>query len=75
MNWYTIESQWDDYKASARLRWGELTVQQINGVAGRRNDLSQRIQAAYAVSPQQAERQIAEWQARQLMNFTPGAWN
>jgi uncharacterized protein YjbJ (UPF0337 family) len=75
MSWHTIEDQWDDYKWSARQRWGELSVAQMNAVAGRRGDLSMRLQAAYALSPQQAERQIAEWQARQLMNFTPGAWS
>ena len=75
MPWDTIESQWDDYKWEARSRWSELTVAQINGVRGRREDLSLRLQAAYALSPEQAERQIAEWQAKQLMNFTPGAWN
>ena len=75
MSWETIEDQWDDYKWSARERWGALTVAQINGVAGRRDDLSMRLQSAYALTPQQAEHQIAEWQARQLMNFTSGAWN
>ena len=75
MNWNTIETQWDDYKASARLRWNQLSIDQINAVAGRRNDLSMRLQAAYAVSPEQAERQIAEWQAKQLMDFRPGAWS
>lgn len=67
MNWNTIETQWDDYKASAKLRWGMLSVAQINGIAGRRDDLSLRLQAEYSLTPEVAERQIAEWQAKQLM--------
>ena len=47
MNWSTIESAWEEFKASAKLRWGKLSVAQINAMAGGREDLVQRVQDAY----------------------------
>lgn len=64
MDWSTIESCWDQFKSSAKLRWGKLSVDQINGMAGKREDLLNRVQAAYALTKEEAERQIAEWQAK-----------
>lgn len=73
MNWDTIESRWDDFKASAKLRWGKLSVAQINGAQGKRENLARHVQEEYSVTPEEAERQLAEWLARQPQNPTPAA--
>ena len=65
MNWSTIEQSWNDYKDGAQQRWSKLTEAQINGTMGKREFLSTRVQEAYAVSKDVAERQISEWQASQ----------
>ena len=64
MEWSTIESGWDNFKASAKLRWGKLSVGQINGIAGKRDELLRRIREAYALTQEEAERQVAEWQVK-----------
>ena len=51
-------------------QWSRLSPAQIKA-AGQRQHLSARLQEVYAVSPQEAERQIANWQSRQMENPAP----
>jgi uncharacterized protein YjbJ (UPF0337 family) len=73
MEWITIESGWDDFKASAKLRWGKLSVAQINGIAGKRDELLRRVREAYALTQEDAERQVAEWQVKHAHKHLPAA--
>jgi uncharacterized protein YjbJ (UPF0337 family) len=66
MNWSTIETKWDDYKGDAHKQWSKLTKEQIQGTMGNRVQLSARVQQAYAMTDADAERQISEWQKRQM---------
>ena len=66
MNWSDLKSRWDDYKASAKQRWSKLTDEQITGTLGKREHLSSRVQEAYALSQQDADREISEWQSQQV---------
>ena len=54
MNWSTIEAKWNDYKGEAQKQWSKLTDEQINGTMGSRNQLSARLQQAYAVTEAEA---------------------
>ncbi len=65
MNWSTIESKWDDYRSAAQKRWSKLTDEQMRGTMGSRNQLSARLQEAYAVTEADADRWISEWQHKQ----------
>ena len=65
MNWTTIEQGWGRYRASAKRRWDRLSEQQIAGTQGRRDYLMSRVREAYALSREEAERQISDWQAAQ----------
>ena len=71
MNWSTIETRWNDYKGNARQQWNKLTDDQINATMGKREFLSSRVQEAYAVSKEDAERQISDWQSRQVETQGP----
>jgi uncharacterized protein YjbJ (UPF0337 family) len=42
-------------------RWGKLTQDQLDVIAGRREQLSGRIQEAYGLSQDEAERQLRNW--------------
>ena len=66
MNWSRIESGWTNYAANAKERWSKLSHAQIEGTAGQRNQLASRVQEAYVVSEGEAQRQISDWQARQV---------
>ena len=63
MDWITIESGWDEFKVAAKRRWDKLSEQQLQGTRGKREYLSKRVQEAYSLSRDEAERQISEWLA------------
>jgi uncharacterized protein YjbJ (UPF0337 family) len=71
MNWSNIESGWNDFKANARQRWDKLTDDQVSDTLGKRDDLSSRVQQAYAVSKEEAERQISDWQSKLVAKQAP----
>ena len=73
MDWDIIESRWPEYKAAAKRRWDKLSEAQISGTRGNREYLLKRVQEAYAISRGEAERQLADWQARQFDRLTPAA--
>lgn len=73
MKWNAIESGWNDYKANAKQQWSKLSDEQIADTQGRREDLSSRVQEAYSLSKEEAERQISDWQGKQIEKQAPAA--
>lgn len=73
MNWSAIENGWNDYKAAAKQQWSKLSDDQIDGTQGKREQLSSRVQEVYSVSKEDAERQIADWQGKQVEKQAPPA--
>jgi uncharacterized protein YjbJ (UPF0337 family) len=71
MNWSNIETCWNDFKANAKQQWSKLSEQQINDTHGKREQLTASVQQAYALSKEDAERQISDWQAKQLEKKQP----
>jgi uncharacterized protein YjbJ (UPF0337 family) len=66
MNWSNIESGWNDFKANAKQQWSKLTDDQLASTMGKREQLSSRVQEAYSLSKEDAERQISDWQSKQV---------
>ncbi|MBT9517273.1 MAG: CsbD family protein [Methyloversatilis discipulorum] len=62
MNWDTVEGNWKQFKGTVKARWGKLTDDQIDVIAGKRMELSGRIQEAYGLTKEQAERQIERFE-------------
>ena len=62
MNWEQIQGQWKQVTGRAKERWGELTDDDLDVVAGRRDQLAGLIQQRYGVAKEDAEQQLAEWQ-------------
>lgn len=65
MNWDRIEGNWKQFKGKVKQQWGKLTDDQIEVIAGRRNELAGKIQESYGISKDEAEKQLAAWQERQ----------
>ena len=65
MDWEGIEIGWKSYKSNAKERWAKLSNAQLDGTAGKREQLSLKVQQAYSISNEETEKQISEWQARQ----------
>jgi uncharacterized protein YjbJ (UPF0337 family) len=66
MDWIRIQERWDRYKFAAKRRWDRLSEQQLHGTRGQRQYLLKRVQEAYSLTHEQAEREISAWHA-QLM--------
>jgi uncharacterized protein YjbJ (UPF0337 family) len=65
MNWDRIEGNWKQFKGKWKEQWGKLTDDQLDVIAGKRDVLIGKVQEAYGISKDEAERQVAEWEKRQ----------
>ncbi|WP_075293262.1 CsbD family protein [Pararhizobium arenae] len=64
MNWDMIEGKWKEYRGKAQAQWGKLTDDDLDVIAGRRQELAGRIQVRYGIEKEEAERQVEEWSSR-----------
>ena len=58
MNWDMIKGDWTQFKGHVKEQWGKLTDDNIDRIAGVRDQLSGKIQEAYGVTKEQAELQV-----------------
>jgi uncharacterized protein YjbJ (UPF0337 family) len=72
MNWDRIQGNWKQVSGQAKAQWGKLTDDDLEIVAGRRDEMAGKIQERYGVVKEDAHQQIAEW-ARKATDawFTP----
>lgn len=64
MNWDIVEGNWKQFKGKAKEQWGKLTDDDLDVIAGKRDQLAGRVQEAYGVSKDEAEKQIRDWEDR-----------
>jgi len=64
MNWDQIQGHWKQLTGQAKEQWGKLTDDDIDVVAGRRDQLASKIQERYGVAKDEAERQLSAWQRK-----------
>jgi uncharacterized protein YjbJ (UPF0337 family) len=72
MIWDRIEVDWKRFKLHAKRRWDRLGENQLEAIGGRRHLLAARIRDTYGISTEQAERELADWQARLQPLVEPG---
>lgn len=58
MNWDIVEGNWKQFKGKVQARWGKLTNDQLDKIAGARVELAGAIQESYGLSEDLAEEQI-----------------
>ena len=64
MNWDRIEGDWKQLKGNVKVQWGKLTDNQLDVIAGKRDQLAGKIQETYGISKDEVEKQLSEWQNR-----------
>jgi len=62
MNWDIVAGNWKQFKGKIKARWGNLTDDQLDIIAGRRDKLAGRIQEAYGISKDDVEKQIKRFE-------------
>jgi uncharacterized protein YjbJ (UPF0337 family) len=58
MDWDVVASNWKQFKGKIRVRWGKLTDDQLELIAGKRNELAIKIQEAYCLNKEEVEYRI-----------------
>jgi uncharacterized protein YjbJ (UPF0337 family) len=58
MNWDMIEGDWKQFKGHVKEKWGKLTDDNLDTIAGKRDQLTGSIQEAYGITKDQAELQV-----------------
>ena len=61
MNWDRIEGSWKQMRGKAREKWGKLTDNDLQQVAGKRDQLVGKIQERYGMARDEAQKQAEEW--------------
>jgi len=64
MNWDQIEGKWMQYKGKAKEAWGDMTDDEIDRVAGKRDQMVGLVQEKYGKTKDDAEREVDEWSSR-----------
>jgi uncharacterized protein YjbJ (UPF0337 family) len=62
--WAKTKGAWTQSKGAIQEKWGKLTDNDLQEVNGRREVLIGKLQTRYAISYQEAERQVGDFEAR-----------
>lgn len=62
--WDKIAGGWTQFRGEVRKQWGKLTDDDMEQIKGQRDILAGKIQQAYGVAKEEANRQIDEWAGR-----------
>jgi uncharacterized protein YjbJ (UPF0337 family) len=57
MNWDQVQGKWKQSKGKFREKWGKLTDDDIDVIAGQRDQLVGRIQGRYGIAKEVAQEQ------------------
>jgi uncharacterized protein YjbJ (UPF0337 family) len=60
MNWDQIEGNWKQFKGKVKEKWGQLTDDDLDQAAGKRDQIIGRLQARYGWQRDRAERELDE---------------
>ena len=64
MNWERIEGNWKQLKGKVIEQWGQLTDDDLDVIAGKREQLAGKLQERYGIAKDEAEAQVKEWERR-----------
>jgi len=61
MNWDQIEGKWKQMKGSVKQKWGKLTDDDLDYIAGKQEEFVGRLQQRYGIAKEEARRQVDDW--------------
>jgi len=70
MNWDQVQGNWKQFKGKVKEQWGKLTDDQLAMINGRRDQLAGKVQEAYGIGKEEAERQVRSFENR-YSNWKP----
>jgi uncharacterized protein YjbJ (UPF0337 family) len=63
MNWDVIEGKWKQVKGEVKSKWGKLTDDDLDVIAGNKDKFLGKLQERYGMSKDQAERDLDTWRS------------
>lgn len=63
MNSDQLEGKWKQMKGSVKEKWGKLTDDDLDVIAGKQDQLAGKIQERYGITKEEAQKQIRDWSA------------
>ena len=64
MNADTLKGKWKQIKGQAKKKWGKLTDDDLDVIAGRRDVMAGKIQERYGIAKDEAEKQLSAWEKK-----------
>jgi len=64
MNWDQIQGKWTQLKGKAKIQWGKLTDDELDVMAGNRDQLIGKLQERYGYTKDRAEREVEDFSRR-----------
>lgn len=61
MNWDRIEGNWKQFKGEVQVKWGKLTNDDMDVVAGNREKLVGKLQERYGKERDEIEKDVDNW--------------
>lgn len=68
MNWDRIEGSWKTAKGKLREQWGRLTDDDLDVIAGKRDQLVGTLQNRYGMTKEQVEKEVKDFESRSQMD-------
>jgi uncharacterized protein YjbJ (UPF0337 family) len=65
MNWDQVTGKWKQFKGQVKQKWGKLTDDDLEVIAGKRDQMAGLLQERYGYAKDQAEREVDDF-ARSL---------
>jgi len=65
MNWDQVKGNWKQFSGTVKVKWGKLTDDEVDQIAGRRDILLGKIQEKYGIAKEDAEKQVKDWEKTQ----------
>jgi uncharacterized protein YjbJ (UPF0337 family) len=62
MNWDQVKGNWKQFSGTVKVKWGKLTDDEVDQIAGRRDILLGKIQEKYGIAKEEAEKQVKDWE-------------
>lgn len=69
MNRDRVEGSWLQFRGKVKEQWGKLTDDDLDVIAGQRDQLIGRIQERHGITRDEAKKQIKAWQERHSTHF------
>lgn len=62
MNWDRIEGNWKQFKGQVKEQWGRFTDDELDVIAGKRDQFLGKLQEKYGITKDEAQRQLLEFE-------------